>query len=100
MTAPRRAGPRVWTSAAGGVWRKRHRGPFPPRTDSWRDTTRAMSMENVEVLRSIYDEWKQGRLGAGREMFDPEITVEVWMPDASKTVTLQGLAQWEEFMRD
>jgi ketosteroid isomerase-like protein len=59
-----------------------------------------MSEKNVEVLRSIYDEWQQGHLGAGRKTFDPEITVETFMPDASETVTLQGLDQFEEFVRD
>jgi hypothetical protein len=47
--------------------------------DSVRDTGRAMAAENVEVLRSIYDEWEERHLGAGREMFDPEVTVETFM---------------------
>jgi ketosteroid isomerase-like protein len=59
-----------------------------------------MSEENLETLRSIYDGWEQGHLGAGREVFDPEVTVETFMPDAGETVALHGVGQFEEFVRD
>jgi ketosteroid isomerase-like protein len=59
-----------------------------------------MSKENVETLRFIYDEWGQGHLGAGRTMYHPDITVETFMPDARGAVTLHGLGQFEEFVRD
>jgi ketosteroid isomerase-like protein len=59
-----------------------------------------MSGDNVEILRSIYGEWEQGHLGAGRMFFDSEITIETFMPDAEEKVTLQGLSQFEEFVRD
>ena len=59
-----------------------------------------MSQENLEILRSIYAEWEQGRLGAGRAMYDPDITVETFMPDAGEAVTLQGLNEFEGFVRD
>ena len=59
-----------------------------------------MSQENVEILRTIYDEWEQGRLGVGRAMYDPGITVKTFMPDAGEAVTLQGVSQFEEFVRE
>jgi ketosteroid isomerase-like protein len=59
-----------------------------------------MSEENVERLRPIYAEWEQGRLAAGRELLDPDITVETFMPDSREAVTLQGLDQFEGFVRD
>ena len=59
-----------------------------------------MSEENLEILKSIYAEWERGRLGAGLPVYDPDITVETFMPDAREAVTLRGLLQLEGFMRD
>jgi hypothetical protein len=59
-----------------------------------------MSQENVATLRSIYDEWEQGNLGAGRSEFDPKITVKTFMPDANEPVILEGVGQFERFVRD
>ena len=59
-----------------------------------------MSQEHLETLKSIYAEWEQGRLGAGWTMYDPDITVETFMPDAGEAVTLQGLNEFESFVRD
>jgi ketosteroid isomerase-like protein len=59
-----------------------------------------MSEENVATLRSIYGEWEQGNLRAGRNEFDPEVTVKTFMPDANEPVILEGLDQFERFVRD
>ena len=59
-----------------------------------------MSQEKVEILRSIYEEWEQGHLGAGRHLYDSDITVETFMPDAGDVVVLQGVSQFEAFVRD
>ena len=59
-----------------------------------------MSEENVEILRPVYEEWERGHFGAGQKLYDPEMTVETFMPDAAETVTLQGIGQFERFVRD
>src|SRR5215204_6339980 len=40
------------------------------------DTRRAMSEENVEIVRRVYDGWARGDFSAG-EYFDPEIDFEL-----------------------
>jgi ketosteroid isomerase-like protein len=32
-----------------------------------------MSQENVEIVRQMYDEWAEGRLGAGLHLFHPDV---------------------------
>jgi ketosteroid isomerase-like protein len=59
-----------------------------------------MSNENVEILRPIYDEWGKGRFEAGQELYEPEITVETFMPDAAETVTMNGIGEFQRFVRD
>ena len=59
-----------------------------------------MSQENVEIVRVIYAEWERGNFQAAVPLFDPEITFESFMPDASENVVVHGLHQIESFMRD
>jgi ketosteroid isomerase-like protein len=59
-----------------------------------------MSQQNVETVRGIYAEWERGRFYAALPQFDPEITFETFMPDATENVVVQGLDQIEAFMRD
>jgi ketosteroid isomerase-like protein len=59
-----------------------------------------MSEEKVEILRSIYAEWEQGNLAAGRDLYNSDITVETFMPDAGDVVVLEGAGQFEAFVRD
>jgi ketosteroid isomerase-like protein len=42
-----------------------------------RDTARAMSKENVEVVRRGFDLWNKGNMDALRELYDPDI---IWRP--------------------
>jgi uncharacterized protein len=42
-----------------------------------RDTARAMSDENVEVVRRMFESWDRGDYWAGLDLIDPEIEVEV-----------------------
>jgi uncharacterized protein len=44
-----------------------------PGSASLRDTARAMSQENVEVVRAAFEAWNQGDLDAWLETFDPEV---------------------------
>jgi len=32
-----------------------------------------MSQENVEIVRQVYEEWGQGKLRAGRDLYDPKM---------------------------
>jgi ketosteroid isomerase-like protein len=38
-----------------------------------RDTGRAMSQENVEIVRALFDAWERGGLDAAAEFWDPQI---------------------------
>ena len=59
-----------------------------------------MSEENVEIVRSIYAEWEQGKLAAALDVFDPEIVLESFMPDSREHVVAQGPEEIEAFMRE
>lgn len=59
-----------------------------------------MSEENVELVRQVYAEWEKGNFEAAVESFDPEITFESFMPDASEDVILHGLNELRAFTRD
>jgi predicted lipid-binding transport protein (Tim44 family) len=37
-----------------------------------RDTARAMSQENVEVVRTAFEAWNAGDMDALRELYDPD----------------------------
>jgi ketosteroid isomerase-like protein len=59
-----------------------------------------MSQQNVEVVRGIYAEWERGRFQAALPLFDPEITFETFMPDATENIVVQGLEEIKAFMHD
>src|SRR5437867_3879562 len=53
----------------------------PPVGGLSRDTARAMSQENVEVVRASFEAWNAGDMDAFRELYDPGVilrTVEGW----------------------
>ncbi|HEY3192754.1 MAG TPA: hypothetical protein VGJ61_08230, partial [Solirubrobacterales bacterium] len=54
---------------------ERSRSDPPP----WglRDTARAMSQENVEIVRRIYGEWGRGNFREGAELYDPHVLLVV-----------------------
>ncbi|MFN2612642.1 MAG: nuclear transport factor 2 family protein [Solirubrobacterales bacterium] len=58
------------------------------------------SQENVEIVRSIYAGWAQGDMGAGAELFDPEVVFESFMPDAEERVVAHGPDGIVAFMRE
>ena len=43
--------------------------------DDLRDTARAMSQENVEVVRAAFEAWNAGDMDALRELYDPDVIV-------------------------
>jgi len=57
-----------------------------------------MSEENVEAVRGVYERWAEGDLGAGVELFDPEVefVLSVEFPD---TGTYHGPEAIESWMR-
>jgi triphosphoribosyl-dephospho-CoA synthetase len=40
-----------------------------------RDTARAMSQENVEIVRAAFEAWNAGNMDAVRELHDPDVIV-------------------------
>ena len=62
-----------------------------------RDTARAMSQENVELVRSIYGAWECGDFSSA-EWADPEI--EYAVPDGPLIGTWRGLEGMAEAMRE
>src|SRR3954451_7446272 len=70
-----------------------------------RNTARAMSQENVEIVRRIYEEWAIGRFGAGIDDFDQHVVFVVrpdfpeWGvfngPDGVRDFMQSFLEQWE-----
>ncbi len=63
-----------------------------------RDTARAMSRENVEALRSVYDEWGKGNFQAGTDLFDPQIAF-IIRPEFPEAGTYLGPAGMVKYMR-
>ena len=66
------------------------------------DTGRAMSQENVEVVRRVYDAWNAGDMTALRDLCDPDVVMhhpEGW-PEPGPSVGREAvLRQWEQ-LRD
>src|SRR3954449_13035225 len=46
---------------------------FRSRLSPLRDTGRAMSRENVDALRAVYDEWGRGNFRAGVDLYDEHV---------------------------
>jgi len=58
----------------------------------------AMSQENIEVVRSMMDNWAEGSFGAGAEALDVEVQFIV-RPDFPSSVSCAGLAEVDKYMR-
>lgn len=66
-----------------------------------------MSRENVNAVRAVYDEWAEGNLRAGADLYDPRILMIPGAdltdanyyvgPDAIKEYTRGLLSAWEDF---
>src|SRR5688572_10110801 len=64
-----------------------------------RDTARAMSEENVEIVRRAFAEFERGNFG-DLEFYDPEVRV-VWLDlvgAESETIGLQGMSDFMKKM--
>ena len=59
----------------------------------------AMSQENVELLRTVYEQWERGNLSAGKDLFDPEIE-SVWPPEFPSGGTYRGVTGHTRAMRE
>jgi ketosteroid isomerase-like protein len=58
-----------------------------------------MSQENVELLRSVYEEWERGNLRAGTDLFDPDVE-SVWPPEFPSGGTYYGVKGHAHAMRE
>jgi uncharacterized protein len=59
-----------------------------------RDTAWAMSQENVEIVRAIYDEWMRGEMALDR--FDPDISMfeAPTLPGAASAVGIDAVRHY------
>jgi hypothetical protein len=65
-------------------------------------------MDRVAAIREVYGEWERGNYGAGLELYEPGMTLEVHssIPEAGIYDGLEGLqrymrgflATWEEYV--
>ncbi len=66
-----------------------------------------MSQENVEIVRSIYEEWARGNFRAGADLYDPYVLFVIRPefpeagtylgPDSLRDYTLGLLTAWKDF---
>lgn len=52
------------------------------------------------MVRRTYAEWERGNMGAGVELFDPEIVFDSFMPDSSERVVMHSPDGVATFMRE
>lgn len=55
---------------------------------------------NVQIVRTILDQWEHGNFASETMLFDPEITFETFMPDASEKVVVHGSTEVGAFTRE
>jgi ketosteroid isomerase-like protein len=58
-----------------------------------------VSQGNLDIVRTIYAEWRRGNMKAGVDRFDPGIAFESFLPDAPERVVARGPAEVEAFLR-
>ena len=69
--------------------------PFASRTRAG-ETGRAMSQENVEVVRGFYEAFARGDVESALAAFDPTIVAyDHDIPDAGEYRGLEGLVRWQ-----
>jgi ketosteroid isomerase-like protein len=61
-------------------------------------STRIDAMDRPAVIREVYDEWKRGNYAAGRELYDPAMTMEIHSPIPEAGV-YEGLEGLQRYMR-
>jgi ketosteroid isomerase-like protein len=57
-----------------------------------------MSEENVEVVQRIYSDWERGNFETVKEVLDPDVVFETFMPDSPESVIVEGRERIREFM--
>ena len=60
------------------------------------DTAQAMSSENVDALRAVYDEWGKGNLRAGVDLYDRHVLLVLSpeFPDAGTYLGIEAVAAY------
>jgi uncharacterized protein len=61
-----------------------------------RDTARAMSPENVEIVRGVYDRWSEGDFRASVDLLDRHVVLVLGpeFPDAGTYLGAEGIAAY------
>ena len=62
----------------------------------WRDTGWAMSQDNVEIVRRVYERWGIGDFRAGTELYDPWVVfvLRKEFPDAGAYLAPEGIRKY------
>src|SRR5215212_8784628 len=68
------------------------------RAPSLRDTARALSQENVNAVRAVYEEWEKGNFRAGVDLYDP-LVLFIPLADFPAAGHYLGTDGVSEFMR-
>jgi ketosteroid isomerase-like protein len=58
-----------------------------------------MSQDNVEIVRSIYDQWGRGDFRAGTDLYDPEVEL-VLRPEFPDAGVYRGPEEIRKYMRE
>jgi ketosteroid isomerase-like protein len=56
-------------------------------------------MSRADTIRAVYDEWSRGNLGAGAELYDAHMTLQVHVPIPDAAV-FEGRDGLRRYMRD
>ena len=67
-----------------------------PLAPAYRDTGQAMSQENVEVVRAVYERWSNGDFRADLDVLDPDVlfVMRSGFPDAGLYLGVARLAEY------
>src|SRR5262245_19554120 len=98
----RRPGRSPRSPGAVGARRSRRHLLSLARSFAWTDTERAMSQENVEVVRAAFEAWNTGDMDAFGETYDPDVilrTLEGW-PEPGPFVGREAVMRWWKQIRE
>ena len=56
----------------------------------------AVSQTNLEIVRSVYDQWARGNLRAGTDLYDPDVIFipRSDLPDRGRYLGREGIREW------
>jgi ketosteroid isomerase-like protein len=80
------------------ISKRRHRRQVDP-APSDQIAEEAMSEENVERLRTVYEQWAQGNFRAGGELFDDDVVFRTFEAIADEDLVVHGKDGVTDFMR-